>query len=155
MDDAPAVRIWMEGAPRGKGRPRSRIVHTRSGSQFISVYTDAETRAYETALSYAGKAAMSKARLPRPFHCPLRVRVTAVFDVPESWTLKKRDEALQGIIRPTGKPDCDNIGKSVDSFNEIVWIDDAQIVDMMIRKFYGAKPGLLVEVWPWVPHRLL
>jgi Holliday junction resolvase RusA-like endonuclease len=155
MDDAPAVRIWMAGTPRGKGRPRFRIVTARNGSQFISVYTDAKTRAYETAFAYAGNAAMSKARLPRPFDCPLRVMVTATFPVPESWPLKKRDEALQGLRRPTGKPDTDNLLKMIDGLNEIIWNDDSQVVDALARKFYGAKPGLLVEVWPWVPHRLL
>ena len=52
------IVIELPGEPRGKGRPRSRIARGGAGQQFVAVYTDAKTRAYEKALAWAGKAAM-------------------------------------------------------------------------------------------------
>ena len=66
--------------------------------------------------------------------------------VPPSWTRKRRDDALAGVIRPTGKPDYDNIGKVVDALNGIVWVDDSQIVDARIRKLYDERARLVIEV---------
>ena len=62
--------------------------------------------------------------------------MTALMGVPKSWSNKKRDAALAGTIRPTGKPDWDNFAKMLDAFNEIVWIDDAQIVEGSIEGLF-------------------
>ena len=54
---------------------------------------------------------------------------------------------LDGLIRPTKKPDWDNIGKVVcDALNGIAYRDDAQIVDSMVRKFYGEVPRVVVII---------
>jgi Holliday junction resolvase RusA-like endonuclease len=144
----PEVTVELAGPPRGKGRPRSRIVTSRTGQQFVSVYTDAETRNFETALAYAGRRAMAG---KPPLDCPLRVVVTAVFGVPPSWSANKRSHAIRGLVRPMGTPDVDNICKGVDALNGIVFRDDSLIVDAEIGKWYGAKPFLRIEVWRWAP----
>jgi Holliday junction resolvase RusA-like endonuclease len=146
----PDVVIELPGFVKGKGRPRSRIATGRGGQQFVAVYTDSETRSYEAMLRFAGEQAMRQNdnRTRLPFECALRVRVTAVFVVPKSRSRRDTEQSLAGIIRPTGKPDCDNILKCVgDSLNGVVWRDDSIIVDLMIRKFYGIHPMLLIEVW--------
>ena len=54
---------------------------------------------------------------------------------------------LSGEIRPTKKPDWDNSGKIIaDSLNEIAYKDDSQIVDGMVRKFYGETPKVIVVI---------
>lgn len=137
------IRIELPGEPRGKGRPRSRVAWTKSDKPFVAVYTDAETRKYETALAWAAKAAM---RGHSPLMGPLAVTVRAFFTVPKSWTIKKRDAALTDVVRPTGAPDCDNIAKMIDALNGIVWRDDSQIVEIEITKRYGERAVLFVEV---------
>ena len=48
---------------------------------------------------------------------------------PKSVSKKKREAMLKGEIRPTKKPDWDNVGKIVaDSLNNIAYDDDSQIV---------------------------
>ena len=48
---------------------------------------------------------------------------------------------LSGFIRPTVKPDWDNIGKLVaDALNGIAYDDDKCIVDAQVRKFYSDQP---------------
>lgn len=140
---ATPIVITLLGEPQGKGRPRFRVVTTKAGKTFPSVYTPAATRSYESALGMAGRAAM---RAKPPLDEPLEVTILAVMSVPKSWSMRKRDAALAGIIRPTGSPDCDNIGKTKDGLNGIVWTDDKLIVDERITKRYGEKPMLRIEV---------
>ena len=53
------------------------------------------------------------------------------------------------MIRPTTKPDNDNILKIVaDSLNQIAYKDDAQVVDAQIRKFYSRRPRVAVVIRP-------
>ena len=80
---------------------------------------------------------------------PLKVSVTASLAVPSSWSAKKRDAALAGIVQPTGRPDADNFQKAAwDSLNSIVWVDDSQVVDARIVKTYAEQPSLRIEVEP-------
>ena len=137
------IIITLHGEPRGKGRPRSRIAYGKAKQPFVAVYTDASTRAYERALALAGRVAM---RSRPPLTEPLSVAVTAIMSVPASWSQKKRAAALAGELSPTGRPDVDNIFKSVDALNGIVWADDKQIVCAIIEKRYGAEPMLRIEV---------
>ena len=143
----PDISFTLPGPPRGKGRPRSRIARSRAGQQFIAVYTDADTRSYENALRTVGAIAMKRAGLKEPFDCALCVKVVAVFPIPKSWSLKKQKAAKEGVVRPTTKPDWDNIAKLVDGVNGVVWRDDSQIVSGSVEKVYGASPELRVEVW--------
>ena len=144
------IVVELPGEPRGKGRPRSRIAGSKGGGQqFVAVYTDAKTRAYEKALAWAGKAAMGARK---PLLGPLAVAVEAVFGVPRSWSRPKRDSALAGILRPTGAPDYDNVAKAAcDGLNGIVFGDDSQIVEARITKRYGEEPMLRIEVAPTEP----
>lgn len=142
----PDLVVVLPGAPRGKGRPRTRVIPGKEGKPgFAHVYTDSETRNYEAMLRYQAQEAMGK---DTPlFEGPLRVRVNAIFPIPQSWSNKKRQDALRGVVRPTGKPDGDNLLKCIDALNGIVWRDDGQIVDARVVKAYGDKPTFEVEVW--------
>ena len=142
------IVVELPGEPRGKGRPRSRIARGKAGQQFVAVYTDAQTRAYEKALAWAGKAAMGARQ---PLAGPLAVAVQAVMGVPASWSRPKRDMALAGVLRPTGAPDVDNMLKVIDGLHGIVFENDSQIVEAKITKRYGEEPMLRVEVVPTEP----
>jgi Holliday junction resolvase RusA-like endonuclease len=142
----PDVLVWLPGHPRGKGAPRSRIATTRGGLQFVHHYPDPETKAYEDDIKTAGMKAMV-GRLP--FDCPLRGRLTAFFRIPKSMPKRDRILAREGIIRPSVKPDDDNILKCRDALRSIVFRDDALFVETLIRKFYGDQPGWKLEVWIW------
>lgn len=146
MTGADQVVILLRGEPVGKGRVRARLVTPRSGPPFITMYTPAQTRSYESALALAAKVAM---RGRAPLIGPLCVTVTASFPVPISWPAKKRCDAFAGVVLPTGKPDADNLLKVMDALNTIVWGDDSQIVDARVVKVYSADPSLRVEVRPF------
>lgn len=131
------VRITLPGNPRGKGRPRATI---RGGR--VSTYTDEKTRSFEGALRLAGEAAM--AGRP-PMIGQVVVDVRATLPIPGSWPKKRQEAALSGAVRPTGKPDADNLLKVLDALNGVVFKDDSQIVRAVIEKHYGAFPGLCIE----------
>lgn len=110
------------------------------------VYTDAKTRAFEKSLAWAGKAAMKG---QKPLLGPLVVAVEAIFGVPPSWPLSKRDKALAGVLRHVSAPDADNCGKiALDGLNGVCWTDDSQIVDLRVTKRYGETPMLQIQISP-------
>ena len=77
----------------------------------------------------------------------LSVALDIRIEIPKSWSAAKRAEALAGRLHPTGKPDVDNIIKSVyDGLNGVCWVDDAQICNGVQYKRYAAEPGVLVGI---------
>ncbi len=82
-----------------------------------------------------------------PFDGAIDFRVTAFMPIPMSWSQRKRANALAGLVRPTGKPDLDNIAKNVgDGLNGICVHDDAQITDALILKRYSDRPRIEIEI---------
>lgn len=141
------VVIELPGPVRGKGRHRSRIARAKDGRQFVANYPDGETVSYEKMLRDGASDAMDG----RPLLAgPVLVKLLAVFAVPGSWSRKKRADALSGALRPTVKPDADNIMKLTDALNGIVWQDDKQVVTATLRKVYGERPYLRIDVVPIV-----
>ena len=136
--DAPlwAVEIVMEGDPVAKGRPR---FNGKTGT----VYTPKKTASYENRLSfYASQAMRGRAVLTGQ----LVLLYDTYKEVPKSKPRKWREAALRGEIRPTSRPDWENLGKVIDACNKIVWLDDAQIVDGRVRKFYSDNPRIEIYV---------
>lgn len=123
------------GAIRGKGRPR---FSRRSGR----AYTDDKT---QNAEAWVRACAIDAGA--RPMLGPLEVTISVTTQIPASWSKRRRAEALEGQVSPTGKPDLDNIAKLIcDALNGIAWQDDSQIISMTLCKSYGANPSASVEV---------
>ena len=60
---------------------------------------------------------------------------------------KKKEAKLSGKIRPTVKPDNDNIAKSVlDALSGLAYGDDKKIVELKVRKYYGVEPYVYVKL---------
>lgn len=130
------IIVELSGPPQGKGRPR---FLRKSGT----AYTPAKTRSYEESLGWAAREAM---RGHAPFEDAVSVVIIASCAIPKSFSRSKRAAALLGALRPTVKPDADNLAKCMDALNKIVWRDDAQAVEVRITKRYSDKPSLRFEV---------
>ena len=77
----------------------------------------------------------------------LDVRIVAYYEIPKSTSKKRRKDMLEHRIRPTKKPDWDNIGKIIcDSLNAVAYHDDAAVVDAHVRKFYAETPKVDVMI---------
>lgn len=132
------VTFTVPGQPVAKGRAR---ISTYGGH--VRSYTPEKTRRYENQVSaYAAEAMRGKP----PIGGPVEVVVQAFMMVPASWSLKKRLSAIAGQIKPTTKPDLDNIVKALDGLNGIVVVDDSQIVKLTATKRYAEIPQLIVSV---------
>ena len=78
---------------------------------------------------------------------PLAVSLVFGMAIPASWSQKRTQAALDGTTLPTGRPDVDNLAKQVlDALNGVLWLDDAQVVDLHERKIYSANPSTLIQV---------
>ena len=61
--------------------------------------------------------------------------IIAYFAVPKSYSKAKRLDCVLNNLRPTKKPDADNIAKIIlDSLNGIAYDDDSQIVELTVIK---------------------
>ncbi|WP_334299865.1 RusA family crossover junction endodeoxyribonuclease [Anaerobutyricum hallii] len=50
-------------------------------------------------------------------------------------------------MRPTKKPDLDNVIKSIlDALNKVAYHDDTQIVSLSMEKFYSDSPRVEVTI---------
>lgn len=82
-----------------------------------------------------------------PDEAMLRVVINAYYPIPKSASKKKQAAMLAGTLRPTKKPDCDNVVKVVlDSLNAIAYHDDVQVVDVGLRKWYSNEPRVVVAI---------
>jgi Holliday junction resolvase RusA-like endonuclease len=119
----------------GKGRPR----FARKGT-FVKTYTDAKTLTYEKSIqTYAKKAMGSTSPLKGAVAAYLHIGIP----IPPSYSKTRQKACIEGIERPTKKPDIDNIVKAVlDGMNGIVYLDDKQVVDLHLTKVYSETEGV-------------
>jgi Holliday junction resolvase RusA-like endonuclease len=136
------IRIELAGPPHGKQRVK-RAGYAAGGH----AYTPEKTVSFEGRLAYAAQQVMGDRP---PLEGPLDLEVWMFMPTPQSKPRKWREAALRGEIRPIVKPDWDNGGKLTDALNLIVWIDDKQVVDGRVRKFYSDRPRTVLWVRPAV-----
>ena len=134
------VSFTIYGQPFGKQRPR---VVSRGG--FSKAYTPVETVNYENLVKYAYMEQAKGVKFSDEEQ--LSVEITAYYAIPKSTSKKKASAMLTQTIRPTKKPDFDNIGKIIcDSLNTIAYHDDSAIVEAQIHKYYSDTPRVEVTL---------
>lgn len=127
-------KLSIPGKPKAKGRPYVTGHHT---------FTPKDTVLYE---NYIKTLWMNSHEPCSNYTGPLALRVVAYMDIPKSASKKKRTEMELGNIKPTTRPDLDNIIKVVkDALNGIAWHDDSQVVELTGYKAYSTAPR--VDVW--------
>lgn len=135
------IRFTIPGTPQGKARPR--VVRAQSGVSLT--YTPDKTVAYEELTRIRYKAAGG---FRFPDDSQLCIQITACFPIPASKSKKVKAEMLEGSIKPTKKPDCDNIVKIIcDALNGFAYKDDAQVVLAQVAKEYASDGQTVVRIW--------
>lgn len=141
--------LEIPGEPHGKGRPR----FTKAGH----TYTPQTTRCYEEKvkmeykIKYAGGMYYGRNIHPGGLYfsknIPLEAEIIAYFSMPKNASKKRHTAMKRGLIRPTKKPDVDNIAKIVlDALNCLAYYDDSQVISCRIRKYYSEKPRVEVTI---------
>ena len=128
--------LMIPGEPVGKGRPRFVKAAGRT-------YTPEKTARYENLVALAFSEKYPDAV---PLEGPVMMMMTAYFSIPKSWSKKKQQQARDGIILPTKKPDTDNISKIKDALNGIAYRDDAQVIHDPVFKMYSDNPRLEIRI---------
>ena len=136
-----AVSFHIPGTPVPKARARA---YVRNGH--IAHYTPKPTARFESDVATLAKRAMAGRE---PISGPVALFVKFWLPVPASYSKKRTADCYASREMPAKRPDTDNLVKSVtDGCNGIVWRDDAQVVQIVAEKAYGANPGTDVRVAP-------
>ena len=131
--------VVIYGEPQGKGRPR----FTKRGN-FVSTYTPKETLSYENLVKVEYIKQSGKYYDDKELTCEIH----AYFGIPKSISKKKAELMKQKEIRPTKKPDVDNIAKIIlDALNGVAFKDDTQVVNLIVRKYYAERPRVEFDIY--------
>lgn len=128
------ITLVIPGEPVAKGRPRV----MRSGVTF----TPPKTLNYETLIKelfiISRQALMTG---------ELRAEIDAYFTINKTVSQKKKEQMINQQIRPTKRPDLDNVAKAVlDALNGLAYNDDSQIVSLTINKYWAEVPRVTIKI---------
>lgn len=129
-----------------KAQMRARHGRTKGGFS-VTYKAEAQRRAEENLISL-----LDQYRPVQPLAGPLSLLVRAFLPIPGSWPKRKAHEAQAGNIRPTSKPDLDNLIKNLkDCLTSLsFWQDDKQVVEYLpgTGKYYddGQGPRWEIEI---------
>lgn len=133
------ISFIVPGPPVAKGRARSFVLNGH-----VRHHTPEKTVRYESTVALMASAAMRGRPL---IDGPMRVTLHVAMQIPASWSNRKTQQARDGTIRPTGRPDLDNVAKAIcDACNGVVWRDDSAVVELVVGKRYADAPQVAVTV---------
>ena len=127
------IEFIIPGQPQGKARART----TRHGT-----YTPENTVLYENFIKICYRQ-KSRNYTEKPLH----ISIVANFEPTKSASKVQRQAMLSGLIKPTKKPDIDNIAKVVlDALNGIAYKDDTQVIRLELIKRYSDRAEVSVHI---------
>lgn len=138
------MKIEVYGNPLGKERPRA----TSFGGH-ARIYTPKKTQSYEA--KFASKWVEEHPQVQ--FKNAIEVVISAYFPLlkgdykKDGSPTKSGLRKINGEEKPTKKPDLDNIAKAVlDGLNGVAFVDDSQVVRLIVDKHYAEQPKVVVWV---------
>lgn len=122
------------GDPRGKGRPRTRVIP--ASPPYAHIYSDHSDVKYEERVRESYELEFGNLEQIED-GVAVEVNVTAHFRMPKSLTARKKD--LLHDAPCLKKPDGDNVLKIItDALSGVAYHDDKQVFRMTIDKFWTA-----------------
>ena len=129
------ISFTIYGQPVAKGRPKF------SGH----VYTPPKTKEYEE--NVKALFLSNFGMLPFNKDAKLCVEIYAWYQIPKSKPKQVKENMRLEIIRPTVKPDLDNVIKIImDALNGVAYPDDKQVVEIHAIKRYSDDPCVTVMI---------
>jgi Holliday junction resolvase RusA-like endonuclease len=118
------ITFFVEGNPVAK----QSFKVSRSGGRVMG-FTPARVKSWQEAVAWTAQRRMRALRLDEPIDGNLTVRLTF-------------------FLKDARRIDSDNLSKCVlDGLNQVVWIDDRQVIDLIITKYICRDhQGVLVRV---------
>ncbi len=132
------IKFTVLGKPETKERPN---FNCRTGK----AYTPKKTKSYESLVRTEYFRQCPGQRFED--REPLAMHIRAYYSIPTSASKRKQQAMEVGVIRPTKRPDADNIIKAIaDALNDVAYYDDADLVRVSLEKFYSRQPRIEVEI---------
>jgi Holliday junction resolvase RusA-like endonuclease len=128
-----------------KGAPRAHVI-IKNGKPKARIHKDAKTEKW---IKHVSTVAFAKFHPRKPWNGPvaLIIEVYRRLLVEHENSARKRSDAINGRFLPITKPDLDNYCKGIaDALSGVVYIDDAQIVTLMMTKRYSLSEKTIVTV---------
>ena len=136
------LKFTVPGQPQGKARART--VMNRYTGKTMS-FTPEKTALYENLIKVSYFEQCGRRNVEKG--TPISIKIIAGFQIPKSTSLKRERQMLAGLLRPTKRPDADNISKCIlDALNGIAYYDDSQVTDLEVIKIYAKEPGVRVFI---------
>ena len=133
------LKFEIPGSPIGQGRPKFSTVNGHAVA-----YDPEKSRNYKAYVKLLATQAMKEQGFEM-IEGPCSLDILAFFEVPKSKSKKFKERALEGLERPTKKPDIDNIVKAIqDALNKLAYKDDSSIVYLSVGKYYSDVPRVEV-----------
>lgn len=142
---APLVALNLPVIPFGKQSIRHRKV-----GNFCRAYTHPDTVA---AMEEIKMHARNQLKGFEPYDKAIFMELDAFITPPESWTKRKKADAIAGLVHMDAKPDMSNVTKLVeDALNGIVFCDDKKIVGFTCNKYYAEKPAIELRFYKFYAY---
>ena len=147
--DFKVVELYEE--PEGAKRPRFRITKRNfpdlaiQNPEFVHVYSPNAKEDH----NYMRKLTIDEiVPIKGLINTPCDIKYNAFLKTPSYFNVTDTFLAEIGIIRPEiKKPDWDNIGKKYsDMYNYNIWLDDGQVIDGSVHKYYSILPRVEVHL---------
>lgn len=137
--------LTYRGRIQAQQRPRM-AVRKNKGKSYATVYEAKESRDFKSSVHYMAQKVLESSGL-KPYAVECRLVLVAYIKMPNSFSKKKKEEALTGQLFPTRKPDIDNVLKSVmDAVNGVFYDDDKLVAEVRASKRYANHDGLYMYV---------
>ena len=139
------IEFKVPGPAVAKARPRIVTLTSKSGRHFSHGFTPKKTANYENWV----KLCFDEARPDgfEPYTGPVELYIRVYVAIPASFSKKKRQAALDGLILPITKPDVDNFLKIfMDALAGGAFLRDQQVVYASVSKLYRHRPTAFVRI---------
>ena len=134
------ITFTIYGKPIAKKRHRA---FYNPKKKYIQTYQDKSAVVEENLI----RTEALKVRPEKLIEGAVELFVCCYYMIPKVTSKKKIDAMKRDQIRPTKKPDLDNIVKAIkDACTKIIWRDDSQVVTIIARKFYADVPRTVVNI---------
>ena len=136
-----SMTFYSEPVPQGRVRFSTR-------GKFVRAFDPPKSSEYKEHLKSAAQEVYKEQPGFKPFDTAIVLHLHIFRSIPKTFSKKKHELALMGLLRPTTKPDCSNYLKGVeDALNKVLWEDDSRIVSENVNKFYSDQPRIELTVW--------
>lgn len=131
------MKYIIEGIPQQQERPRAAYINKK-----IVLYDPPNSKKYKEFL----KKEIQKQEV-KLLTEPIKVKIHFFVPIPKSYTKKQHALIQENKLLPSKKPDLSNYIKLIeDAFNNILYKDDAQIIELIAKKSYSETPRIEIEV---------